>query len=207
MAGVRRDSGRDPREMVDERIAEAVALAFVFLTGNGVRERGVHGRSSRLQLHFDLLASPKVLTAPTTLVALLAIAATWVADGLAGSAVTALWSAVTDDFTALVWLGKSLLAELTSDVASLWIFVTCDFRPLMSPPEAALVSPLTEFSGSLRSEQYPGLLLPPQPVSATSATAPNITTFTRSHARHGPSRDLSLASCAHQTGRTRSTPS
>jgi hypothetical protein len=104
--------------------------------------------------------------------------------------VTALWSAATDDFTALVWLGKSLLAELTSDVASLWIFVTCNFRPPMSPLEAALVSPLTEFSRSLRSEQYAGLLLPPQPVSATSATAPNITTDTRSHARHGPSGEL-----------------
>jgi hypothetical protein len=84
--GVWRDSGRDPREMVDDRIAEAVALAFVFLTGNGVRERGVHGRSLRLQLHFDLLALLKVLTELTTLVALLAIAAIWVADGLAGSA-------------------------------------------------------------------------------------------------------------------------
>lgn len=105
------------------------------------------------QSHFDLLALTKLLTELTTLAAPVATVAIWLAEGLAGSALTVLWSPSTEDFTALVWLGKSLLAELTSDVASLWIFVTCDFRPLMSPLEAALVSPLTELSRSLRSEQ------------------------------------------------------
>ena len=191
--------------MVDDQIAEAVALAFVVLTGNAVRERGFHGPSCHLQPHFDVLASLKLLTELTTAVALLAIAAIWAADGLAGSAVTALWSAATDDLTALVWLGKSLLAELTSDVASLWIFGTCDFSPLMSALEAALVSPLTEFSRLLLSEQYAGLLLPPQPVIATSATATNITTETRSHAYHRPSGDLARI-MRSPLCRTQSTP-
>jgi hypothetical protein len=122
-----------------------------------------------------------------------AIAAIWADEGLAGSAATALWSASTDDFTALVWLEKSLLAELTSDVASLWIFVTCDFSPLVSPLETELASPLMEFSRLLQSEQYAGLLPPlltvplplllavllpplllPQPAIATSVMAINI---------------------------------
>jgi hypothetical protein len=85
-----RDGGRDPREMVDDRIAEAVALAFVVLTGNAVSDSGVHGPSFHLQLHFDLLASLKLLTELTTAGALLAIGAIWAAEGLAGSAVTAL---------------------------------------------------------------------------------------------------------------------
>ena len=54
---------------------------------------------------------------------------------------------------ALVWLGKSLLAELTSVVASLWIVVTCDFRPLTPLLTVRLVSPLTEFSRLVRSVQ------------------------------------------------------
>ena len=58
---------------------------------------------------------------------------------------TALSSVSTDDLIALVSLGKSLLAELTSDVASLLIVATCDFRALTFPLVAALVSPLTEF--------------------------------------------------------------
>ena len=125
----------------------------------GARFRGPRP-SFHLQLHFGLLASPKLLTALTTLVALVAIAAIWADEGLAGSAATALWSASTDDFTALVWLEKSLLAELTSAVASLWIFVTCDFSPLVSPLESELASPLMELSRLLQSEQYAGLLPP-----------------------------------------------
>ena len=54
------------------------------LTGNAVRERGFHGPSCHLQLHFDLLASLKLLTELTTAVAPVAIAAIWAADGLAG---------------------------------------------------------------------------------------------------------------------------
>jgi hypothetical protein len=41
--GVWRDSRRDPREMVDDRIAEAVALAFMGLAGDAVCGRGFHG--------------------------------------------------------------------------------------------------------------------------------------------------------------------
>ena len=166
-------------------------------------------------MHFGLLASPKLLTELATLVALVAIAAIWADEGLAGSAATALWSASTDAFRALVWVAKSLFAELTSEVASLWIFVTCDFSPLKSPLETELVSPLTELSRSLQSEQYAGLpapllaavplpalvvavplllavllppLLLPQPAAATNAMAINIASGMRVQARRTPWR-------------------
>jgi len=58
----------------------------------------------------------KLLTELTTLPASEAIAAICVADGLDGSAFTALSSVSTDDFTALVSVGKSLLAALASVV-------------------------------------------------------------------------------------------
>ena len=121
-------------------------------TGDCVRERGFHDRP-RAQLHFDLLLSVKLLTELTTLLASSPIAASWVAEGLGGSALTALWSAATDDFTALVWVGKSLLAELTSFVASLLIVVSCDVRPLIPLLETELGRFLTEFSRLVRSEQ------------------------------------------------------
>ena len=70
---------------------------------------------------------------------------------------------------ALVWVGKSPLAELTTAVASLWICVIWDFSPLIPLP-LKLLSPLTEFSRLARSVQYAGLLLP-QPASATTAMA------------------------------------
>ena len=62
------------------------------------------------QLHFELLASTKLLTELTTLNALLVTVAIWLAEGFAGSALMALVSASTEDLMALVWLGKSLLA-------------------------------------------------------------------------------------------------
>ena len=96
----------------------------------------------------------------------------------------------TDDLIALVWVGKSLLAELTSDVASLLIGVTCDLSALTSPLVAALVSPLTELSRLLRSEQYDGLLLPPQPATASSATAATNATGRRIQARPARFRDV-----------------
>ena len=61
----------------------------------------------------------KLLTELTTLAASAAIVAICVGDGLDGSALTALESVSTDVLTALVSLGKSDLAELTSFVASL----------------------------------------------------------------------------------------
>ena len=61
----------------------------------------------------------KLLTELTTLAASLVTVAICAAEGLDDRAATALLSASTDDVMALVWLGKSLLAELTSAVASL----------------------------------------------------------------------------------------
>jgi hypothetical protein len=46
-------------------------------------------------------------------------------------------SASTEDVMALVSFGKSPLAEPASVLASLWICLSCDFRPLIP----ALVSP------------------------------------------------------------------
>jgi len=105
------------------------------------------------QLHFELLASMKLLTELTTLAASLATMAISAAEGLDGRAVTELLSASTDEVMALVWLGKSLLAELTIVVASLWIVSTCVFRPLTFPLVTELVSPLTEFCRVVRSVQ------------------------------------------------------
>jgi hypothetical protein len=72
-----------------------------------------NGPFIQLQLHFDLLASTKLLTEVTTLDASVASAAIWLAEGLAESDLTALSRESTDDLTALVWLGKSVFAELT----------------------------------------------------------------------------------------------
>ena len=124
-----------------------------------------------------------------------AIAAICAVDGLDGSALTALESVSTDVFTALVWLGKSDLAELTSAVASLWMVVTCDCRPLIPLLVAALVSPLTEFWRLLRSEQYAGLLLPPHPAATTSATAATVATAVRIAARRLGRLDTSTLFC------------
>jgi len=131
----------------------------------------------------------KLLTELTTLPASEAIAAICVADGLDGSAFTALSSVSTDDFTALVSVGKSLLAALTTDVASLVIFVSCACRPLRPLLALRLVSPLIEFSRLVRSAQYAGLLLP-QPAIATTATAARNATGARDRARRARS-DLS----------------
>jgi hypothetical protein len=78
-----------------------------------------------------LLASEKLLTELTTLLASSPIAAIWLAEGLDGSALTAVASVSTEDFTALVWVGKSLLASFTRVVASLLIVVTCDGSELI----------------------------------------------------------------------------
>jgi hypothetical protein len=129
------------------------------------------------------------LTELTTLAESAAIAAICAAEGLGGSAVTALWSASTDDFTALLWVGKSDLAALTSDVASLLIVVICVCRPLTPLLEVALGRFLIEFSRLLRSEQYAGLLLP-QPAAAMSAAAVSTPTATHVNVRPAPLPDL-----------------
>ena len=101
----------------------------------------------------ELLAFMKVLTELTTLAAGWATVAMSAAEGLGGSAWTAVLSVPTEEVMALVWSGKSLLAELTSVVASLLIVSACDFRPLKSRLEIELVSPLTEFWRLVRSVQ------------------------------------------------------
>ena len=104
-------------------------------------------------MHFELLASEKLLTEFATLVASLASVAIWPADGFDGSAFAALAIASTYDLMELVSLGKSLLAELTRAVASLWIFLSCDCKALIPLLAFKLRSPLTEFSRLVRSEQ------------------------------------------------------
>ena len=105
------------------------------------------------QPHCELVASSKVLTELATLAASLAAVAISEAEGLGGRAVTELLSASTDEVMALVWLGKSLFAELTTAVASFWIVPTCVFRPLISRLVIKLVSPLAEFWRLARSVQ------------------------------------------------------
>ena len=95
----------------------------------------------------------KLFTEVFTLDASLVTVAIAAAEGLGGRAVTEFFSALTEEVMALVWLGKSLLAELTSAVAALWTIWTCDFQAL--PPLLAfkLVSPLTAFWRLVRSVQ------------------------------------------------------
>jgi hypothetical protein len=112
------------------------------------------------------------------------------AGGLDGSALTVAVSASTDDLIALVSLGKSLLAESTTFVASVSIVVTWVFRPLMLPLVARPGSALAEDSRLLRSEQYAGLLLPPHPAATTRATAATSAIATRVRERRPPVRDL-----------------
>jgi hypothetical protein len=151
--GVCRDGGHDPLDVIDHRIAEAVALTDMVLTGDCVGDLGFHGPSLECQLHFDLLASEKLVTELTTLLASSPIAAIWLDEGLDGSALTAVWSASTDEVMALVWVGKSLLALLTSDVASLWIVLICDVRPLMPLLEVTLGRFLTALVRLVRSSR------------------------------------------------------
>lgn len=86
----------------------------------------------------------KFWTEVTTFPASLVTVAICEAEGLDESAETELLSALTDDVIALVSVGKSLLAELTTLVASVWILSSCDFRPLTPLLEFKLFSPLTE---------------------------------------------------------------
>jgi len=105
------------------------------------------------QPHCELVASVKLLTELTTLAASLVTVAICAAEGLDDKPATELFSASTDDLMALVWSGKSLLAELTSAVALLWTVATCDFKPLTPLLTFKLVSPLTEVSRLVRSAQ------------------------------------------------------
>ena len=111
-----------------------------------------------------------VWTEVTKSEACLATVAICEADGLVDSPLTVLVNESSDDLIAVVSLGKSLLAELTSDVADVWIFWSCASSPLSPLLAVRLVSPLIEFSRLVRSEQYAGLLLP-HPVIARHAIA------------------------------------
>jgi hypothetical protein len=168
---------------VNTPLSWSLASSLIFSTaGRRLRFRRRLRTRLRHQLHFDLVVSTKFMTELTTLAELVAIAAICVAEGLDGSAVTALWSPSTDDLIAPVSVGKSLLAALTSDVASLSIFFACVCSPLIPPPRLMLVRPLIEFSRLVRAEHYDGLLLP-QPARAISAmtatTAPTARVETR----------------------------
>ena len=87
----------------ESMLPEATLVSNSSWIGAGRRStRAVRSGRPRVQLHLDLVASVKLLTELTTLAALVAIAASWVAEGLDGSALTALWSASTDVLTAVV---------------------------------------------------------------------------------------------------------
>ena len=75
------------------------------------------------------------------------------AEGLEVRAVAEVCSALTDEVMALVWLGKSLLAELTSAVAAVLTFWTCDFQALAPLLTVRLLSPFTALCRLLRSVQ------------------------------------------------------
>ena len=101
------------------------------------------------QLHFELDALTKFFTELTTLAAFWPTMKVCAAVGLDGRAASELLRVSTEDVMALVSFGKSLLAELTTVVASLWTCWICDFKLLMP----ALVRPLTEFWRLVRSVQ------------------------------------------------------
>jgi hypothetical protein len=78
----------------------------------------------------------------------------------------------TELLSALVSVGKSLLAELITVLASFSILLKADFSALV--PFAitfVLGSALTEFSRLVTDEQYDGLLLEPHPATSTAATS------------------------------------
>ena len=75
------------------------------------------------------------------------------AEGLDRRAAAELFSPLTDEVMALVWLGKSLLAELTSAVAAARTFWACDSQALTPLLAVKLVSPWTAFWRLLRSVQ------------------------------------------------------
>ena len=93
------------------------------------------------------------MTELTTLDALPTTDAIWLAEGFAGSALTALLSASTEDLMALVSLGKSPLAWLTTALASVWIFLNWACKALTPLLGLKLVASLTEFSRLVRAEQ------------------------------------------------------
>ena len=90
---------RDALDVIDCLAAGAVALTEMVAGGSPALECGLHDRP-HAQPHFDFVASTKLVTELTTLAASAATTATCEAEGLDGSALTALWSVSTEDFTA-----------------------------------------------------------------------------------------------------------
>jgi hypothetical protein len=95
----------------------------------------------------------KLFTEFFTLDASAATVAVVAAEGLDCRAAAEVFSALTDEVMALVWLGKSLLAELTSAVAAVPTFWTCDVQALAPLLTVKLLSPFTAFWRLLRSVQ------------------------------------------------------
>ena len=95
----------------------------------------------------------KLFTEVFTLDASWATVAIVAAEGLACRATVEFFSALTDEVMALVWLGKSLLAELTSAVAAVSTFLACDFQALAPLLTVKLVSPFTALCRLVRSVQ------------------------------------------------------
>jgi hypothetical protein len=113
------------------------------------------------QLHFELVALVKPSTDVTTLLTLTLIAATCEAEGDEPTDEIAVSSDLSEDEMADVSLGKSLLAELTTSLAELSIFLSWDCNALTPPLERfALLRSVTDVLRSLTFEQYDGLLLP-----------------------------------------------
>jgi hypothetical protein len=121
-----------------------------------------------------LLASKKLWTELSAVDAAEVTATICPAEGFDVSALTALESEATEDLTALVSFGKSLLACVTTLSAAVLTFSNCVCKVLTLLLGLRLVTPLIESWSSARAEQYAGLLalvlLLPQPASATSAT-------------------------------------
>ncbi len=107
----------------------------------------------RNQLHFDLLACTKLLNELTTFAAALVTDAIWLGEGFALSVLTALVSVSTEDLMALVSLGKSLLAWLTTVLASVWILMNAASKALVPLLGLRLVTSLIEFSRLVRAVQ------------------------------------------------------
>ena len=110
-------------------------------------------RSPRGQLHFDLLASTKLLKELTTFPAAPATVAILPGEGFDSSAVTAVVSESTEDLIALVSLGKSPLAWLITVLASVLMFVNAASKAPIPLLGLRLVTCLIEFSRLVRAEQ------------------------------------------------------
>jgi hypothetical protein len=161
-------------------------------SGCGCHEIGRCAGRAVAQPHEELAASEKLLTVLSTLAASTATAAICDADGLGGNAFTAPASVLTEVVIALVWLGKSDFAELTSVVASVLMVLTCDDSELTSPLDSELLSASTSLCSVLLSPQYAGLLLlPPQPAAPSSASAVINAIGTKIEARPALTPDLS----------------